>query len=454
MIPMNEDLLSLASDVVQRARRLGADEVDAMLVSSTTSSVQVRRGQTERVVEAGTQTLGLRVIKGKRTAVCSTSDLSPRTLEEFVQGAVDLASVSEPDQYAGLPDRDDLAFGPEPSLQMYDERIDAMSTDEMRDMAMRCEQAAFDHESRITNSDGSEFGVVRSQLALANSLGFGGKYMGTSASIVVEVMADDADGKKRNDYWYSAERALHRLETPEEVGRKAAARAVAKIGARKVNTQSVPVVWEAPVAHALLGIISSAISGDALYKRATFLAEREGQQIASPLLSLTDEPLLPGRLGSRPFDGEGVTSRRVPVFENGVFRNFLFDAMNARRLGRKTTGAAHRSPGSEPSPGTSNFVMAAGETPPDALYADIEEGLLLTDLMGFGVNLTTGDFSRGAQGFWIEKGRITYPVTEINLSGNLIEMLAGIDAVGSDLLWRGSDAAPSFRMTKLMLSGL
>ena len=144
--------------------------------------------------------------------------------------------------------------------------------------------------------------------------------------------------------------------------------------------------------------------------------------------------------------GEGVTSRRLPVFEDGVFRNFLFDAMNARRLGRKTTGAAHRSPGSEPSPGTSNFVMAAGATAPDDLYADIEEGLLLTDLMGFGVNLTTGDFSRGAQGFWIEKGRITYPVTEINLSGNLKQMLADIDAIGNDLLWLGSSAAPSFRM--------
>jgi PmbA protein len=204
----------------------------------------------------------------------------------------------------------------------------------------------------------------------------------------------------------------------------------------------------------LLRILGGAVSGEALYRRSTFLADLEGQTVGSPLFSLADEPLLPGRIGSRPFDGEGVASRRVPVFESGAFSNFVFDSYNARRLGRRSTGAAHRNVASEPAPSTSNFVMATGETTPTDLYADMEEGLLLTDLMGFGVNLTTGDFSRGAQGFWIEKGRVTYPVTEINLSGNLKDMLASIDAVGNDLLWRGSSAAPSFRMARLMVSGL
>jgi PmbA protein len=208
------------------------------------------------------------------------------------------------------------------------------------------------------------------------------------------------------------------------------------------------------VAHDLLRILSQAASGEALYRRSTFLADLEGQQVASTLLSVTDEPLLPGRLGSRPFDGEGVRSRRLPLFEAGVFRNFLFDAYNARRLGRRTTGAAQRGLSSAPAPGPSNLVMAAGTQSQESLYEGIEEGLLLTDLMGFGVNLTTGDFSRGAQGFWIEKGRIAYPVTEINLSGNLKEMLASIDAVADDVLWRGNSAAPSFRMSKLTVSGL
>ena len=451
---MNEDLLSLVSDIVDKARRQGADEVDAYVLSSTESSVQVRMGAVERVIDAGSHAVGIRVIKDKRSALCSTADLTPQALEQMVRDAVELATISEPDQYAGLPDRGDLFSGSQPNLQLYDERIDTLSTDEMRDIALRCEQAAFDYDKRVTNSDGANMGVVRAHVALANSLGFGGSYMGTHASLAVEAICDDAEGKKRNDYWYTAERALHRLEDAADVGRKAAQRAVAKIGARKIGTTIVPVVWEAPVAHDLLRILGSAASGEALYRRSTFLAELEGQQVASSLFSLTDDPLLPGRLGSRPFDDEGVTSRRLPIFENGIFRAFLFDSYNARRLGRKTTGAAQRGIASAPSPGTTNFVMAAGTTAPEALCTDIEQGLLLTDLMGFGVNMTTGDFSRGAQGFWIEKGKVTYPVTEINLSGNLKDMLAGIDAVGSDLLWRGSSAAPSFRMSKLTVSGL
>jgi PmbA protein len=451
---MNEDILSIASDVVDRARRLGADEVDAYVVSSTESSVQVRRGAVERVVDAGSHGVGIRVIKQKRTSICSTSDLTPQALERMVADAIELASISEPDEFAGLPDRGDLALASQPNLQLYDEAIEALSTDQMRDMALRCEQAGYDFDSRVTNSDGTEMGVVRSHVALANSLGFGGAYFGTYASLSMEAICDDADGKKRNDYWYTAERALHRLESPEEVGRKAASRAVAKLGARKVATTAVPVVWEAPVAHRLLRLVAGAASGEALYKRSTFLAGLEEEPIASPLFSLTDEPLLPGRIGSRPFDGEGVTTRRLPLFEAGVFRGFLFDSYHARRLGRRTTGSAHRGLASEPSPGSSNLVLAPGETPLEGLYQDIEQGLLLTDLMGFGFNQTTGDFSNGAQGFWIERGRVTFPVTEINVSGNLKDMLAAIDAVGSDLLWRGSSAAPSLRMSRLTVSGL
>src|SRR5688500_16597133 len=325
---MSESPLTLASDIVDKAQRLGADEVDAYVVSSTESSVQVRRGETERVVDAGSHAVGIRVIKAKRTALCSTADLTPQAIDTLVRDAIELASISEPDEYAGLPDRSELALGNQPNLQLFDEAVEALTTDEMRDFALRCEATAFDYDKRVTNSDGTEMGVTRSQVALANSLGFGGSYIATRASLGMEAICDDADGKKRNDYWMTSERALHRLESPEEVGRKAASRAVAKLGARKVGTTAVPVVWEAPVAHALLRIIGQAVSGDALYRRATFLAELEGQQVASSLFTLTDDPLLAGRLGSRPFDGEGVTSRTMQVFEAGVFRNFLFDSYN------------------------------------------------------------------------------------------------------------------------------
>ncbi len=451
---MNEDLLSIASDIIDKARRFGADEADTILISSTESSVQVRRGAVERVIDAGSHAAGIRIIKGKRTAICSTADMTAIALEQMVRDAVELASISEPDEYAGLPDRSDLALGALPNLQLYDERLESMTADEMRDLALRCEAAAFDYDKRVTNSDNAQMEVSRTVIALANSLGFAGSYPSTGAGLSIEAICDDADGKKRNDDWYSFERALHRLESPEDVGHKAAARAVAKLGARKVATKQVPVVWEAPVAGALLRIVGQAVSGEALYRRSTFLADLEGRQVASPLFTLTDDPLLPGRLGSRPFDGEGVTSRTMPVFEAGVFKAFLFDSYYARRAGRRTTGAAHRGLDSAPSPGTSNFVLEGGSLPPEALYADIEEGLFLTGLMGFGVNLTTGDFSRGAEGFWIEKGRLAYPVTEINVSGNLKDMLAGIDAVANDVLWRGGIAAPSLRISRMTVSGL
>jgi len=451
---MNEDLLSIAADIVARARALGADEADAVLFNSTESSVQVRRGQVERVIDAGSHAAGIRVIKGKRTAISSTADLTPKALDQLVRDTVDLASISEPDEFAGLPERGDLATGDLASLQLYDERIDVVTTEEMKEAALRCEQAAFDYDARISNSDGATMEVTRGVIALANSLGFAASYPSTSAAIAVEVMCDDADGKKRNDDWYTVERALHRLESAEDVGRKAAMRAVAKLGARKVSTTTVPVVWDANVSLALLHILAQAVSGEALYRRSTFLADLEGQAIASPLLTIMDDPLLPGRLGSRPFDGEGVRSRAVPVFEGGVFRNFLFDSYSARRLNRRTTGAAMRGIESSPSPGTSNFLMSAGTATPEELCADVDEGLFLTDLMGFGVNMTTGDFSRGAQGFWIEKGKVSFPVTEINVSGNLKEMLAGIKRLGNDLLWRGGSAAPSLLMDKLTVSGL
>jgi PmbA protein len=451
---MNEDLLSIASDIVSKARKLGAAEVDALAVSSTESSVQVRMQEVERMVDAGSHAVSIRVIKDKRTAVCSTADLTPKAIDEMVENAVELAKISEPDEHAGLPDREDLALGSQPNLQLYDEQIESVTMDELRDGALRCEQAAFDYDKRVTNSDSTEMSVMRSHVALANSLGFAGSYPSTSAVLMAEAICDDEEGKKRNAYWYSAERSLHRLETAEEVGRKAAMRAVAKIGAKKIETKAMPIVWEAPMTRALLQIIGSAAAGDALYRRSTFLAPLEGERVGSELFTLVDDPLLPGRLGSRPFDGEGVTSRPNAIFERGVFKNFLFDSYYARKLGRRTNGSADRQLGTTPSPGTSNFVLAEGDRAPDELYAGIDDGLLLTDLMGFGVNMTTGDFSRGAGGFRIEKGKVTYPVTEVNVSGNLKEMLAGVEAVANDTLWLGGVAAPSILMSKLMVSGL
>ncbi|PZC47599.1 MAG: PmbA protein, partial [Chloroflexi bacterium] len=245
----------------------------------------------------------------------------------------------------------------------------------------------------------------------------------------------------------------HRLQDGAAVGREAAARALRQLGAKKVETTEVPVVWEPRIAAGFLGTVAGAADGEALYRRSTFLAGHEGDTVASPLVTIVDDARLPGRLGSRPFDGEGIATRRNTLLQDGVFQTFLFDTYNARRLGRTSTGSAVRDVGSLPGIGTGNLILQPGGRTPEEIIGGVKNGLYITSLMGFGVNLTTGDFSRGAAGLWIRDGQLAEPVSEINVSGNLLDMLASIDAVGLDLQWFGSTAAPTLRMSKLTVSG-
>lgn len=450
---MKEDLLSIASDIVAKARALGADEADAYVRSGIESTVSIRKQEIEKLIDAGSQTVSIRVIKDKRTAVCNTSDLTPRALDEIVRTAIELAKISEPDEFSGLPAKEDLATDMGGALMLYDERIESLSVEEMKDIVLRAEQAAFDADKRVTNSEGAEFGAERGMVVLANSLGFAGSFPYTAASFSVSVIADEASGKKHNDYWYSAGNVFHRLASPEEVGRRAAARVVRKIGARKVETREVPIVWEPTMSGALMGIVAGAASGESLFKRSTFLTDFEGQPIASSLVNIIDDATLPAQLGSRPFDGEGVAKRRNVLVDGGLFRQFLFDSYYARRTGRRTTGSASRM-GDQIGVGTGNLMWEAGTSSPEDMVASVADGLYLTDLMGFGVNQTTGDFSRGAAGLSIENGQLAYPVAEINVSGNLKRMLLDIDAVGSDLEWRAGTASPTILMSRLTVSGL
>ncbi|MBF6600901.1 MAG: TldD/PmbA family protein [Dehalococcoidia bacterium] len=449
----DEDLVVLATDVVARARQLGADEADAYLLSGIESSVSVRRGEVERLIEAGSRSVSIRVIREKRTAVCNTSDFTPRALDALVQSAVELAKISEPDEFAGLPAKEDLASDYGAGLGLFDESIESLTVDEMKDVVLRAERAAFDFDARVTNSEGAEFAAERGQLVLANSLGFAGTFPYTAASFAVSVIADDADGKKRNDSWFSAERRLHRLESPEEVGRRAAARAVRKLGAVKVRTREAPVVWDPLMAARLARMVAAAASGEAMFKRATFLFGLEGEQVGSPLCTIIDDATLPGRLASRPFDGEGVTTRRHAVIDGGRFGAFLFDSYYGRRTGRRTTGSAART-GDSIGIGYGNLVWQPGATPAKEIIGGVPDGLYLTDLMGHSVNSVTGDLSLGAAGVWIEHGELTYPVTEINVSGNLKQMLRDVDAVGDDLLWMAGSAAPTVRVERMTVSGL
>ncbi|GMV85182.1 MAG: hypothetical protein AMXMBFR80_10380 [Dehalococcoidia bacterium] len=446
--------LEIARRAVQLARAAGAEQCDAFVSMYGESNVTVRLGELEKLIEAGSMSLGLRVINGGRTALCSTSDLSPASLERFAAETVELAAISAPDEFAGLPEPALLATRVSAdALALYDERIDSLTTEQKIAMAKACEGAAFAADPRITNSDGASLSTRSGQVALVNSLGFEGTYPATTISLVVEAIADDAEGKKRNAYWFSAEPSLHRLADPEEVGRIAARRTIDQLGARKVATCQVPVVFEPMMAAALAGDLVACATGSALYRGATFLANRAGDVIGSPLVTITDDPALPGRLGSRPFDGEGVATRKNAIFAGGAFRGFLFDCYTARRTGHQTTGSARRGAESAPMPGPSNLVFEPGTTPPEEIIAGVSSGLYLTTLMGSGFNPTTGDYSRGAAGFWIERGRVAYPVTEINISGRMDAMLASIDAVGSDLAWFGPSAAPTIRIREMTVSG-
>lgn len=447
-------ILEIAQFAVEAARRAGADQCDAYAAAIDEADVSVRRGETERVIEAGSRGLGLRVISGGRTAVCSTSDLRPEALEAFAREAVALARISEPDEHAGLPDAADLFRGRPDTLALFDEAVEALSTDEMAEIALACEAAAFAEDPRVSNSDGASVSRRAGEVALANSLGFAAAYPVTSVSLMVEVMADDAEGKKRNAYWYTSARSLHRLQDAGEVGRTAARRAVSQLGARKLSTREAPVVFEPMMAASLLGNLASCITGGALYRKTTFLAERLGEQIASPLLTIVDDPSEPGGRGSRPFDGEGVASRRITPVADGRFETFLFDTYSARRTGHRTTGSAARSIEGSPAPAPANIAIQPGQAAPRAILEDVREGLYVTQLMGQGFNPTTGDYSRGAAGFWIDGGRLAFPVTEVNISGRMDEMLQAVDAVGDDVAWFGTMGAPTLRVARMTISGL
>jgi PmbA protein len=449
-----DDPLELAERVVQLARRGGADAADAIYDHGVEFSVSVRRGEIEKLQEATSRAIGLRVFRGGRCAVSYSSDLTPDALEAFVARALDLVAVTDVDPLASLPDADARALPRPDDLAIDDPTLAAITVEQKIDLARRCEAAAFAADVRITNSGGSTFSSESGFRALVNSHGFAGSYRASGCALVVEALADDADGKKRNAHWYTATRAFADLDAPEEVGRIAAERAVRKLGARKVPTQTVPVIFDPTVGRAFVAHLSRAMMGDSLYRKATFLLNREGEAIASPLVTLIDDPTLPRGLRSRPFDGEGATSRRNEVLTGGVFQRYLMDTYSARKTGRQSTGSASRGVGGSPSPGTTNFYLAAGPHDPAEILASVDNGLYLTEMMGFGWNITTGDFSQGAAGIWIERGALAYPVSEINVSGNLNEMLRDVEMVGSDLEFRSATAAPTFKLSKLVVSGL
>ncbi len=451
-----DELLSLGDAVLRMALDRGGKGMiaECVLRSGAELSAKVRKGEPELVEEAGTRSAGLRVIQDRRVASTSTSDLTEAGIERFVADAIELVGLSQEDAFAGPADPARLCDPSRaPDLQLYDPAGGAVDAARAIVLAREGEAAAFAFDPRISNSEGATFGRTAGGGAVVLSSGFRATYKGSYQSLSVVPMAADEGGKNRRGYHWTASRHLADLDPPGEVGREAARRTLRKLGARTVPTCEVPVVFDPDAARALLGMLAGCVMGSSIWRKASYLVGREGTRVASDLVSVIDDPLIPRAPGSRPFDGEGLASRRNVVVEKGILRTYLCDSYSARKLGRESTASASRGGGAGVGPSTSNFVLQPGSDSNDAIVRGTPRGLYVTEMMGFGFNAVTGDFSRGAAGFWIDNGAIAYPVSEVTVSLNVDLLWKSIDAVGSDLDLRTATAAPTIRVAKMTVAG-
>jgi PmbA protein len=442
--------VDLLVGVLARATARGATAADGYLVEERHFSGTVRLGEVDTVTHAQDQRLSLRVFVGTSSAAASTSDLSPASLERVVDEATSLARVTSADPHAGLPDAAMLA-GSIPDLDLSDPHGHGLSPEEKLEIARKAEAAALAVDPRIANSEGAECWDRQARYAYATSSGFAGTYATSGFGVSVAPVAAQ-DGEMQRDAWSTMARQRARLEDPEQVGRIAAGRALRRLGARKVRTTEVPVVFDPENAASLVRAIAGAASGPGLYRRASFLLDRRGTRIAAPSVTIVDDGLIPGALGSRPFDGEGLPTRRTVLVGEGVLESYLLDSYSGRKLALGSTHHAVRD-GAGVTVGTTNLMLLPGTTPPADLIASVRDGLYVTELIGFGVNGVTGDYSRGAAGIWIENGRLAYPVEEVTVAGNLLDMFAAIDGVGDDLVLRERTASPTLRIARMVVAG-
>lgn len=444
-------LEKIAVELVERAVRGGATAADVMVREADEFSTALRLGKIESLKEAASKALGLRVFLGTRSATSYSSDFSPPSLTRLVERTLAMARATSDDPASGLPEPEWLGSHAG-DLELYSPDVLELSTEARIALARRAEEAALGADPRIRNSEGAWFEASAGSKAYANSLGFAGSYRSSYCAVSVAPIAQNGEGMQR-DYWYSAARRAARLDDPESVGRKAAERALRKLGARKVPTSRVPVVFDPETARAFLGHVFEAVRGDAIYRSASFLTGKLGERVASEDVTILDDGLRAGGFGSRPFDDEGVPASVTPVIEKGVLRNYLLNCYAARKLNLRTTGNAARGVAGPPSVGPKNFYLAAGAYTPEQIVRSIRKGFYVTELIGFGVNVVTGDYSRGAAGMWIENGELAFPVEEITIAGNLAEMLAHVAMVGSDLEFKSSLAAPTLLVEGITVAG-
>jgi PmbA protein len=441
----------LAAEIVQQALAAGATDAECTISEGDEFSASVRLRELETLKEAGSRAAGLRILQGRHTGSAYTSDLSADGLRHMVSSAMELAEITSEDPHAGLPDPADLG-SVAGDLGLYCRDVERLETELKIDTARRAEDAALRTDPRITNSEGASFDTHLGNRAFANSRGFAGQYRSSYCSLSVVPVAREGESMER-DYWFSTARGFAGLEKPEDIGRIAAGRALRRLGAVKVETRKVPVVFEPRTARALVDHIFDAVHGGAVYRNESFLAGKLGERVASEKLTVIDDGTMPGLFGTSPFDDEGVPTRRTVVIEKGVLRSYLLNSYTARKLGLKTTGNASRGLAGNAGVGNGNLYIEKGDSSPEQLVAGIRDGFYVTELMGFGANIVTGDYSRGAAGLWIRNGELAFPVSEVTIAGTLQQMLLNLEAVGSDFEFRGSMAAPTLVIAEMTVGG-
>lgn len=433
-------LQQLAEDVLKHARAKGATASEVDVSEGFGQSVGVRCDEVETIEFNRDKGVGITVYVGQRKGYASTSDFSPQTLRETVEAALDIARFTAEDDCAGLADAALMAKEC-PDLDLYHPW--ALTVEEAIAIAKRCEQAAFDASPLVSNSEGASVSTQEAHFVSANSLGFMGGYPTSRHHISCSVIAGEQEAMQRDD-WYTARRCAAELEDAAAVGRISAERAVARLGGRKVRTGDFPVLFEAPLAAGLLGSLVHAASGGALYRKSSFLLDHLGKRVMPEFVNIRELPHIKRGLGSSAFDSDGVATHDRKVVSAGILQGYFLSAYTARKLGMQTTGNAG---------GSHNLILQPGEDDFAGLLAKMNRGLLVTELLGQGVNYVTGDYSRGAAGFWVEDGRIAYPVEEITIAGNLKAMLAGIVAVGNDVEARGSKQTGSILIDRMTVAG-
>jgi PmbA protein len=478
------DMKALAEQAVERALRAGATDAEAVGFESEEFSVNVRLGQVEQLTESGSHALGLRVFfatngargiddPAERTASTSTSDLSEEGIASLVNAAIELAKVTGPDPFAGLPERSAFGSLDADALHLYFNDVDNIPNEERIDMARRCEAAAFAYvpensTARIQNSKGADFDASSSHRVMVNSRGFTGEYRRSYCGFSATPIAQDLDAKTamQTGYWYSSARTARMLDTPEAVGREAARRALRRLGARRVPTQKCPVVFPPEVSRSLMGNLLNAADGDSIYRHSSIFNGKLGERVAGENITMIDDgtmvfdrtlpdgtTLKVGGFGTSPFDGDGLPTQRTVVIERGVLKELMLNTYTARKLGMTSNHKASRGLAGAPGIGGGNYFLEPGTLTPEQIIADVPNGFLVLQTMGTGVNLTTGDYSLGASGLWIENGESAYPVEEITIAGNLKDMFHNVVAIGNDLEFRGSGAVPTVRVEGMTIAG-